>query len=306
MKVLKSFKSKDRKTTKYLQQTDDGNIIETGYYNLDEHVICISSQIGCSMGCIFCATTNPDDLSNTNKAFIRNLTSKEITQQVDNIFLCMKKQGKLGLKKILFSYMGMGEPFLNYENVVNSIKKLSKEFPNSRTTISTSGINPALIKKLTHEKINTVLKIHLSLHAPTNILRKKILPKAQKIQPALEALKYFSSIRSVPLKVNYILIADLNDSPEHASKLANLLKPYPFIVKLSNLNDFNNLKSSDENKFDAFEKILNSSGIKTCRFISTGTDIKAGCGQLRRRYYSKKNINLRHTSPNTGYLATEI
>jgi len=287
MKLLKSFKSKDGKTTKYLQQTDDGHIIETGYYDLDEHIICISSQIGCSMGCIFCATTNPDDLLNTNKAFIRNLTSEEITQQVGNIFLRLKKQGKLGSKKILFSFMGMGEPFLNYENIVDSIKKLSKKFPNSRTTISTLGTSPTLIKKLAHEKIDTVLKLHLSLHAPTDALRKKILPKAQKIQPALEAFKYFSSVRSVPLKVNYILIANLNDSPDHASKLANLLKPYSFTVKLSNLNDFNNLKSSDKSIFDEFEKILNSKGIKTCRFISTGTDIKAGCGQLRRHYYNQ-------------------
>lgn len=287
MKLLKLFKSRDGKTTKYLQQTDGGHIIETGYYNLYEHIICISSQIGCLMGCIFCATTNQDDLLNTNKAFIRNLTSKEITQQVGNIFLRLKKQGKLGSKKILFSYMGMGEPFLNYENVVKSIKKLSKEFPNSRTTVSTLGISPTLIKKLAHEKINTVLKLHLSLHAPTDALRKKILPKAQKIQPALEAFRYFSSVRNVPLKVNYILIAGLNDSPDHASKLANLLKPYPFTVKLSNLNDFNNLKSSDKSKFDEFEKILNLNGIKTCKFISTGTDIKAGCGQLRRYFYNK-------------------
>jgi len=183
--------------------------------------------------------------------------------------------------------MGMGEPFLNYENIVDSIKKLSKKFPNSRTTISTLGTSPTLIKKLAHEKIDTVLKLHLSLHAPTDALRKKILPKAQKIQPILEAFKYFSSVRSVPLKINYILIAGLNDSPDHASKLANLLKPYPFTVKLSNLNDFNNLKSSDKSKFDEFEKVLNASRIKTCRFISTGTDIKAGCGQLRRHYYNQ-------------------
>jgi 23S rRNA (adenine2503-C2)-methyltransferase len=281
MQLLKSFKSKDRKTIKFLQETDDNHIIETGYYNLDEHIICISSQVGCPMACIFCATTKPID----TKAFIRNLTTEEIVKQVENIILNLKLNKSK--KKILFSFMGMGEPFLNYENVVNSIKKLSETFPNSRTTISTLGINPTLIKKLAHEKIDNVLKLHLSLHAPTDALRKKILPKAQKIQATLEALKKFSKIRKVPVKVNYILIAGLNDSPEHASKLANLLKPYSFTVKLSNLNNFNNLKSSDENKFNMFEQILNSKGIKTCRFISTGTDIKAGCGQLRRRYSKK-------------------
>ncbi|MFC1612926.1 radical SAM protein [Patescibacteria group bacterium] len=287
MELLKSFKSKDEKTIKYLQKTDDGHIIETGYYNLDEHIVCISSQIGCQMGCIFCATTNPVDSLNPNKSFIRNLTSEEITQQVKNIFLHLQKQGELKSKKILFSYMGMGEPFLNYENVVNSIKILSKEFPNSRATISTIGINPTLIKKIGHEKIDITLKVHLSFHAPNDKLRKKILPKAQKIQPALEALKYFSSVRNVPVKVNYILIKGVNDAQKHASQLSNLLKPYSFTVKLSNLNDFNNLKPSNKNKFDAFKKMLNSKGIKTCKFIPTGTDIKAGCGQLRRHYYDK-------------------
>lgn len=288
MKLLKSFKSKDGKTIKYLQKTDGGHIIETGYYNLDEHIFCISSQIGCQMGCIFCATTNPIDSLNQNQIFIRNLTSKEIVQQVKNIFLRLQKHNKLKSKKVLFSFMGMGEPFLNYKNVVDSIKILSKEFPNSRATIATLGISPTLIKKLAREKIDTVLKLHLSLHAPNNTLRKKILPKAQKIQPALEALKYFSSVRGVPAKVNYILIKDINDSQKHAAQLANLLKTYPFTVKLSNLNDFNNLETSDADKFDLFEKTLNLNGIKTCRFISIGTDIKAGCGQLRRHYYNKK------------------
>ncbi|MDD4607209.1 MAG: radical SAM protein [Patescibacteria group bacterium] len=286
MKLLKSFRSKDGKTIKYLQLTNDNHIIETGYYDIDEHIVCISSQIGCAMGCLFCATTNPDDSSN-NKSFIRNLSSNEIIQQVDNILLPLKNLKKFDAKKILFSYMGMGEPFLNYTNTINSIKKLIEKFPNSRTTISTLGINPTLMRKLAHEKINTVLNLHLSLHAPTDALRKKILPKAQKIQPALRALKYFSSVKNISSKVNYVLIAGLNDSPKHAFELANLLKPYPFIIKLSNLNDFNNLKSSSQKTFNLFKKILNTEGIKTCEFISTGTDVKAGCGQLRRHYYNK-------------------
>ena len=287
MKLFKSFKSKDGKTEKYLQKTSDGHIIETGYYNLDEHIFCISSQIGCPMDCIFCATTSPVDLLNPKKSFIRNLTSEEIVQQVKNIFLRLQKNSKIESKKILFSYMGMGEPFLNYNNVINSIKILSKQFPNSRTTISTLGIKSALIKKLAHEKINTIIKLHLSLHASNDTLRKKILPKARKINSALKALKYFLLIRKTSVKVNYILIKGINDSQKHAIQLVNLLKFYPFTVKLSNLNDFNNLKSADLNKFNTFEKALNSRGIKTCRFISTGTDIKAGCGQLRRYYYDK-------------------
>jgi 23S rRNA (adenine2503-C2)-methyltransferase len=286
MKIIKSLISNDEKTIKYLQKTEDNNIIETGYYDLDEHIICISSQIGCLMNCIFCATTASIDSPNPDKHFIRNLTSEEIIRQVKNILNSID-QNKLKAKRILFSYMGMGEPFLNYKNVVRSIKILSKEFPNSRTTVSTTGIKPELMEKLADEKIDTILKLHLSLHAPNDTLRKKILPKAQKIKPALEALKYFSLTRKTPSKVNYILIKNINDSKNHAIQLAKLLQSYPFTVKLSNLNDFNNLESSNIDKFDMFEKILNSYKIKTCRFFSIGTDIQAGCGQLRRHFYDK-------------------
>jgi len=285
MKIIKSLISNDKETIKYLQKTKDNQIIETGYYDLDEHIICISSQVGCSMDCIICATTQPIDSLNSNKHFIRNLNSDEIAQQVINV-LSNLNQDKLNSKKILFSFMGMGEPLLNYENVINSIKTLTEKFPNSRTTISTIGINPLLIKKLAHEKINTILKVHLSLHAPDDILRKKILPKANQIKPSLEALKYFSLIRNTPSKVNYSLIKNINDSENHAIQLARLLQDYPFIVKLSNLNNFNNFKSSDISKFDIFEKILNSYKIKTCRFFSTGATIQAGCGQLRRHFYN--------------------
>lgn len=286
MKIIKSLISKDNKTIKYLQKTEDNNIIETGYYNLDEHIICISSQIGCDVGCVFCATTYPVDDININKNFIRNLSCEEIVQQVENVIEKINPT-QLKSKRILFSYMGMGEPFLNYENVVNSIKILSKKFPESRTTISTIGLKPLLMKKLAHENINTLLKLHLSLHAPNNILRKKILPKSKDIKPALEALKYFSiKTKTIP-KVNYVLIKHVNDSKKQAVQLAELLHNYPFFVKLSNLNKVNDLESTDINTFDMFEKILNSYNIKNCRFFSDGTDIKASCGQLRRYFYPK-------------------
>ncbi len=289
MKIIKYLTSRDKRTIKYLQETKDRHIIETGYYNLDEHIVCISSQIGCPMGCIFCATTAPIDLlKNANKRFIRNLTSREIVAQAKNV-LCLVNQKNLKSKRILFSYMGMGEPFLNYENVVESIKILSKLFPNSRTTVSTIGIRPGFIKKLAHERINTILKLHLSLHASTDALRKKILPASSQIKPTLDALKYFSSTRNTPAKVNYILIKNINDSKRQAIQLAKLLKPYSFTAKLSNLNDFKNLKSSGKNKFKMFEKVLNSSGVQTSRFFSAGIDIEAGCGQLRRHFYGERS-----------------
>jgi len=285
MKIIKSLNSSDGRVIKYLQKTEDNNIIETGYYDLDEHIVCISSQIGCSMNCIFCSTIAPIDSLRPNFRFIRNLDAKEIVQQVKNILILLDKD-KLPQKTILFSYMGMGEPFLNYDNVVKSIKILGKDYPKSRATIATIGTETRLVKKLSHEQFNILLKLHLSLHASNNRLRKKILPKTEDINIALEALNYFSLTRNISCKVSYILIKDINDSRECAIELAELLKNYPFIVKLTNLNNFNQLESSSLDKFELFENVLNSYGIKNCRFFSIGTEIQAGCGQLRRHYYN--------------------
>lgn len=281
MNIIKKLESTDGYTTKFLQETKDGHVIETGYYNLDENTFCISSQIGCLMRCVFCATTLPSELS--NKPFIRNLTKKEIIQEVENIIKILPSK-RLKSKQILFSFMGMGEPLLNYDNVVGSIKFLSKKYPYSRTTISTIGNRPNLMKKLAKEKIDTTLKLHLSLHASNNKIRKTILPSTEQLKPALEALEYFSRTRNIKSKVNYVLIKGLNDSKKDALELARILKPYSFTVKLSNLNDINGLKTSPIDKFRVFEKVLNEKNIETCRFFSIGTDIKAGCGQLRRDF----------------------
>lgn len=288
MKIIKSLSSNNSPTLKYLQQTKDNHIIETGYYDINnEHILCISSQIGCLMRCIFCATTKPIDQVNPNKYFIRNLTSDEIINQVKNVLYTLNKN-KLESKRVLFSYAGMGEPFLNYTNVIESIKILSEEFPNSRATISTIGTETSLIKKLAHEQFNIILKLHLSLHAPNDVLRKRILPCARQIKPALEALKYFSLVRNIPSKINYVLIKNINDSKKYAIQLAKLLESYPFIIKLSNLNNFGNFESSNIKTFELFERILASYGLKTTKFFSEGFDIQAGCGQLRRHFYNKK------------------
>ena len=169
MKIIKSLSSKNKKVTKFLQATKEGHIIETGYYDLDEYIVCISSQLGCLMRCIFCVATSPISQLDSNKSFVRNLTSTEIISQACNV-LSLINQNDLKSKRILFSYMGMGEPFLNYRNVLKSIKSLSKKFPESRTTISTLGIRPDLIKEIAHIKLNNILKLHLSLHAPNDKL----------------------------------------------------------------------------------------------------------------------------------------
>ena len=217
--------------------------------------------------------------------YVRNLTAEEIFIQVENVLQQIDPK-LINAKRLLFSYMGMGEPLLNYDNVIKSIKILAKKYPFSRATISTVGIEPQM-RSLANEKVSITLKLHLSLHAPNNKLRCKIIPNCCEINSALKALKYFSERKKVISKTNYLLIKDFNDSPKHAFQLAKLLRPYAFVVKLSKLNPSNGLKPSDDTKFEMFEEILHAQKIATCRFISIGTDISAGCGQFRRYYYNK-------------------
>lgn len=277
MKFVKFLQSTD-KSKKFLYQTNDNYAVETGYYDLDEHIICISSQIGCAMKCVFCATTYAEDRS---KLCIRNLSKKEIIMQVKNV---IDSINNLGDKQLLLSYMGIGEPLLNYDNVVESIKELAKQYPNSRATICTLGVNLDLMKKLADEQFPITVKLHLSLHAPNDKLRKKLLPNAKPIKESLEALKYFAQKTNTISKVNYTLIKNKNDTIEHAKQLANCVKDYPFIVKLSKLNAFEQFKVSEDIKRDKFEYILKEHNIKTTTFSSHGTDICAGCGQLRKRF----------------------
>jgi 23S rRNA (adenine2503-C2)-methyltransferase len=280
MRIVDEFASKDGKTKKFLQETEDGNIIETGYYDLDEHIVCISSQIGCPIGCVFCATAGA--IASLKRPFVRNLSVEEIVGQVSNILSNLDRNTTS--KRILFSYMGMGEPFLNFENIVDSIKRLASLFPNSRATIGTTGVDTKKIMSLADEDFPILLKLHLSVHAPNDSLRVKLIPGAKSLKASLDALLYFSLKKAVSCKVNYLLIQGLNDSEKDARELGRLLSPYPFTVKLSRLNTFGSFCPSEEEKFSLFEKILGSFGLTTCRFVSTGVDIGAGCGQFRRHF----------------------
>lgn len=294
MKIIKQIQSKDGKTTKFLQQTKDYHIIETSQFDLEENIVCISTQIGCPMGCIFCATTEPIDVINPKLRFIRNLTCEEISQQIINVL--KSKIGKRNISKpILLSYMGMGEPLLNYDNVVCSIKNISSTYKEvKQATIATLGILPSKIRKLANEKFNIKVKIQLSLHASTERLRKKIMPGSKSIRKALESMKYYSKIKGEPVKINYMLINGINNSEKDARDLVKLLYPNRdyFIVKLIVLNAFGKYKPSSENRFNKFRTILEDSGIKVIKFVGDGLDIKASCGQLRRYYYRNKDFTL--------------
>ena len=252
-------------------ELNDGNAVEAVFLtDEDRTTLCISTQVGCAMNCDFCATAHIP--------FKRNLSAGEI---VDEVYTAEKDAGEI--TNVVF--MGMGEPLNNYDEVIKSVRILND--PNGRNigirhiTISTCGIVPG-IKKLTEENIYPRLAV--SLNAPTNILRSKLMPINRKYP--LESLfnslsQYFNRTKS-QVTFEYVLIDGINDSTMHAQMTAKLLKKLNCKVNLIefNPNPFTDFKPSGTEAMKRFKRILEQADIKTIIRLKKGRDIKAGCGQL--------------------------
>ena len=271
----KELSSTDGQTHKYLYRLDDGLAIETvlmGYH--DRNTVCISSQVGCAMGCKFCATGN--------MGFIRNLTSGEIVEQVIKSAAILKSDGKR-LTNVVF--MGMGEPFHNYQAVQEAIAILNDPdgfgMGKRRFTISTVGIIPG-IKKLTAERSQTNLAI--SLHAADDQLRSKIVPVNSKysISALMRTCDEYLETTSRRITIEWALIDGVNDTAEQARKLVDLIKGKLFHVNLIQLNpvDHYSGKPAQDQSARKFQKIVEGSGIPCTIRLRRGIDIQAGCGQL--------------------------
>lgn len=273
LKIKNKVKSKVDQTTKYLLETNDSNYIESvSMIDNNRHTICLSSQIGCSVDCDFCATGK--------MGIIRNLSIGEILEQV----IIIQKNSDLPITNIVF--MGMGEPFLNYLNTINACEILSDNkafnFGKKRITISTSGILPK-IKKYIEEKHR--YKLAISLNAPNNELRNKIIPinKKWNIEDILAALKKYQYNNSTPIMFEYILLKNFNDSDDNALELSNLLKNIPCKINLIPFNQTGATYSRSETlRINNFAQILNehSNNIRVLIRWSKGEDIDAACGQL--------------------------
>lgn len=283
MEIIESHNSGDGISYKYLQNVGGGHVIETGLFDLDEETICITTQIGCPMGCIFCASTEPVDSINPDLRFVRNLTADELVKEVKNVLDVSEIRKN---NTVLLSYMGTGEPLLNYDEVVTSIRILAKEKRVKRATIATCGVRPDLIQRLGTEMLPIKTKIQLSLHAPNQKLRDQIMPNAGDLYAAVEATYQFAKKTGHKTKVNYVLIKDLNDSEGNARELAELLEPKKdcLSVKLMRLQEIKDLEGSSAARLKMFEKTLDSYGIHHNRYQSDGRDIASNCGQLRRYY----------------------
>ena len=272
--ILKKQVSKDG-TIKYLFDVLDGNAIETVLMSYHHgYSICVSSQIGCKMGCKFCASTGIN--------FIRNLSSGEIVEQI----LAVEQDTKVRISNVVF--MGIGEPLDNYDNVINAIHILNNQkglnIGARHISISTSGLVPK-IYKLAEENIPCTLSI--SLHATTNEKRSKMMPvnDAYPIEELIKACKSYIEKTNRRISFEYALAKDNNDNLEDAKGLVKLLKGMLCHVNLIPINKIENgsfTKSSNEHIIE-FRDYLNDHGIVATIRRELGSDIEAACGQLRRK-----------------------
>jgi len=274
--VARVMESKDG-TVKFLLELADGQRIETVLIpEKDHYTLCLSSQAGCALGCAFCATGQ--------LGFTRNLTHGEILGQILTARRYLAdKNAPLSLRNLVF--MGMGEPLLNYDNLIRALESLHHpqglDFSSRRITVSTAGVTRRLV-----EFGRTGLgSLAISLHAPTQELREKLMPIAQK-EPLQ---KLMATLRDYPLKprerltFEYLLLKGVNDSLDHAKALVRLLSHVKAKVNLIAYNATPGLPfaAPDPASVIAFQDYVQQKGYTATLRKSKGADIAAACGQLR-------------------------
>ena len=273
-KILKKHEASDG-TKKYLFDVLDGNAIESVLMEYHHgKTICVSSQIGCKMGCKFCASTGVK--------FIRSLTCGEIVEQV------LAVEQDIGDKISNIVFMGIGEPFDNYDNVMKAIKIINNQkglnIGARHISISTSGLVP-MIYKFADEELQCTLSI--SLHATNDEKRSSMMPinNRYNIKELMEACKYYINKTNKRISFEYALAKDNNDNLDDAKELVKLLKGMLCHVNLIPINKIENgkyVKSTNENIIK-FRDFLNKNGIVATIRRELGSDIDAACGQLRRK-----------------------
>ena len=272
--IIKKLESFDG-TKKYLFDILDGNAIETVLMQYHHgKTVCVSSQVGCKMGCKFCASTGIP--------FVRSLTPGEIVEQI------LAVEQDIGDKISNIVFMGIGEPLDNYDNVIKAIRILNNQkglnIGARHISVSTSGLVPR-IYDLAKENIQCTLSI--SLHATTDEQRSKMMPvnNAYNISQLLEAFREYIKLTNRRISFEYALAKDNNDNLEDAKRLVKLLKGMICHVNLIPINKIENgayTKSSNENIIK-FRDYINDNGIVATIRRELGSDIDAACGQLRRK-----------------------
>ncbi|MBC8000659.1 MAG: 23S rRNA (adenine(2503)-C(2))-methyltransferase RlmN [Leptolyngbya sp.] len=271
-------------TRKYLFQLPDGKIVESvlmAFQDRPSLTACVSSQVGCAVGCTFCATGY--------LGFKRNLTSNEIVDQIMTI------QRESGRRVGNVVYMGQGEPLLNTDEVVASVKKLINTvgIGARHITVSTSGIVPG-IKQLTRE--NLPITLALSLHAPDTETREEIVPitKRYPIHEVMEAMADYAETTGRRVTIEYVLLKDVTDHPEQAAQLAELVRDLHCNINLIPFNPTMNPNGvmlydrPTRESQERFKQIASRTGKTVTVRLERGTDIDAACGQLHNKYAAGK------------------
>jgi 23S rRNA (adenine2503-C2)-methyltransferase len=282
-KDIQMLESNSDGTKKFLLGYKDGNVIETVVMKYKHgNSICVSTQIGCKMGCKFCASTL--------RGVVRNLTSGEILSQV------LAAQHIIGERISNIVLMGSGEPLDNYSNVLKFIHLVNAEYGlnigQRHITLSTCGIVPK-IYELAEEGLQITLAI--SLHAPNDLLRKSMMPIAYKysVKELINACEDYIKKTNRRVTFEYALVNGVNDGHEQAKELVSLVKGMLCHINLIPINEIkeNSFKKSHSNNIKDFYDILTSFGIETTIRKEMGADINAACGQLRRSYLEEENNN---------------
>ena len=273
--VEKMQVSNDR-TIKNAFKLHDGYIIEGVLIPTESRMTaCVSSQVGCSLTCKFCATGKLDR--------VRNLHFDEIYDQVAIIREQARDQYDIALSNIV--YMGMGEPLLNYANVLKSIERITApdglNMSHNRITVSTAGI-AKMIKKLGDDEVK--FNLALSLHAANDKKRSQIMPinEHNSLEVLEDALKYFYDKTGTRITLEYIVFKNFNDGIEDAKELATFARKVPTKINLIEYNSIgdNEFTNTSEDKLNAFFQYLAKEGHIVNLRRSRGTDIDAACGQL--------------------------
>ena len=264
---------------KYLFRLADGQRIESVYMPMGDRVsICLSSQAGCAVGCTFCVT-----------GFFgagRNLTPSEIAGQ----FFVIQREKEIPAEQMNVVFMGMGEPLLNYDNLIASLEILYRNLAPRRVTVSTSGIIPG-IEELA--KLERRPNLAISVNAPDRKRREEIMPITSKypLEQLMDALRRFPLEKGRDITIEYVLLAGYNDAPRDALALAKLIRGIPAKVNAIPFNEDANLpkwmKRPSDAAIDLFVDTLVSHRVRVTVRRSKGRDIAAACGQLRGKEVAK-------------------
>ncbi len=264
-------------TIKWLLRLHDGNCIEAVFIpETTRATLCISSQVGCALNCSFCATGK--------EGFNRNLSTGEVIAQ---LWVAQQQLMVHGIEKRISNVvmMGMGEPLLNYDNVLPAMELMLSDhaygLSKYRVTLSTSGVLP----KMKQLKIDIPVALAVSLHAPNNDLRNELVPinKKYPLEELIPVCKtFFEGQAKREVTYEYVMLAGVNDQPEHARQLIKLLKGSPAKINLIPFNPFSksHYQTSSSEVVERFQQQLIKGGLMTWVRKTRGDDVDAACGQL--------------------------